>query len=77
MATLGGETESYPERKRFETKKIKNLLGGTKMKDYKPCEVKVRFFVAEDVIKTSQTPVNGVTTDTFTNEDWWKEGGEV
>ena len=47
------------------------------MKDYKPCEVKVRFFVAEDVIKTSQKPVNGVTTDTFTNEDWWKEGGEV
>ena len=69
--------KATPSESVLKPKKIKNLLGGTKMKDYKPCEVKVRFFVAEDVIKTSQTPVNGVTTDTFTNEDWWKEGGEV
>ena len=40
---------------------------------YETPEMLVLVFKAEDVIKTSQTPVNGVTTDTFTNEDWWKE----
>ena len=47
------------------------------MKKYQTCEVKIRLFVAEDVIKTSQPFVNGVSTDTFANEEWWKEGGTV
>ena len=47
------------------------------MKDYKPCEVKIRKFVATDVITASQTDVDGVTTDTFTNEEWWKGGIEA
>ena len=51
------------------------------MKKYQPCEVTIRLFVAEDVIKTSQTLVNGgkngVTTDSFTNENWWNGGGSA
>ena len=47
------------------------------MKKYQPCEVTIRLFVAEDVIKTSQTLVNGVSEDTFANENWWKEGGSA
>ena len=44
------------------------------MTDYQPCEVKIRLFVAEDVVKTSQPFVDGVSTDSFANEDWWKGG---
>ena len=47
------------------------------MKKYQPFEVTIRLFVAEDVIKTSQTLVNGVTTDSFTNENWWNGGGSA
>ena len=69
---------SNPVQRLFKTeKKIKTKLGGTEMKKYQTCEVKIRLFVAEDVIKTSQPFVNGVSTDTFANEEWWKEGGTV
>ena len=41
------------------------------MKKYQPCEVKIRKVDEHDVILLSQA-VNGVTEDTFANENWWQ-----
>ncbi len=43
------------------------------MKNYQPCEVKIRAFDMDDVVRTSQTRL---VDDRFTNEEWWKEGGD-
>lgn len=52
---------------------IKILKGGRTMKNYQPCEVKIRAFDTDDVVRTSQTRL---VDDCFTDEEWYKNGGE-